>query len=114
MGIAGGVETMSNGSMKDMQSAKNISKSVYENEKAAACLMPMGLTSENVAKEFGIDRGTQDQLAFESHAKAAAAVKNGWTKTEITPYKTFVKDEKGEQKEILVDMDDGCRPETTL
>jgi acetyl-CoA acyltransferase 1 len=33
---------------------------VYENEKAAACLMPMGLTSENVAKEFGIDRATQD------------------------------------------------------
>ncbi len=76
--------------------------------------MPMGLTSENVAKEFGIDRATQDQLAFESHAKAAAAVKNGWTKTEITPYKTLVKDDKGEQKEVLVDMDDGCRPETTL
>lgn len=33
---------------------------------------------------------------------------------EITPYKTFVKDEKGEVKEILVDRDDGCRPETTL
>jgi acetyl-CoA acyltransferase 1 len=73
MGIAGGVETMSNGSMKDMQSAKGLNKNVFENEKAAACLMPMGLTSENVAKEFGVDRKTQDQLAFESHQKAAIA-----------------------------------------
>lgn len=67
MGIAGGVETMSNGSMKDMQSKKGIHKSVFENENAAVCLMPMGITSENVAKQFGVDRATQDQLAFESH-----------------------------------------------
>lgn len=60
MGIAGGVETMSNGSMKDMQSTKGIHKSVFDNEKAAACLMPMGITSENVAKQFGVDRATQD------------------------------------------------------
>ena len=58
MGIAGGVETMSNGSMKDMQSTKGLNNTVFENEKAAACLMPMGLTSENVAKEFGVDRKT--------------------------------------------------------
>lgn len=75
--------------------------------------MPMGITSENVAAEFGIDRATQDQMAFESHQKAANAQKNGWTKTEITPYKTFVKTDDG-QKEILVDMDDGCRPSTTV
>jgi acetyl-CoA acyltransferase 1 len=58
MGIAGGVETMSNGSMKDMQNTKGMGKDVFENENAAACLMPMGITSENVAKQFGIDRAT--------------------------------------------------------
>lgn len=42
-------------------------------------------------------------------------MKAGWTKTEITPYTSYVKGEKdGEMKEILVDMDDGCRPETTM
>lgn len=106
---------MSNGSMKDMQSKKGIHKSVFENENAAVCLMPMGITSENVAKQFGVDRATQDQLAFESHQKAAIAQKNGWVADEITPYKTFLKDPKTEEmKEVLVDRDCGVRPQTTL
>jgi len=67
MGIAGGVETMSNGNMMDAVNANLLSEQVFENEKAQNCLMPMGITSENVAKEFGVDRATQDQLAFESH-----------------------------------------------
>jgi acetyl-CoA acyltransferase 1 len=72
--------------------------------------MPMGITSENVAEEFGVDRATQDQMAFESHQKAAISLKNGWSKSEITPYTTTVKDKDGELKEVLVDNDDGCRP----
>ena len=40
--------------------------------------MPKSLTSENLAKRFGFDRKTEDQLAFESHQKAAIAQKNGW------------------------------------
>jgi acetyl-CoA acetyltransferase len=32
----------------------------------------------------------QDQLAVESHFKAAQANKNGWAQSEITPYKTKV------------------------
>jgi len=114
MGIAGGVESMSNGNMMDAVNPNLISEQVFENELAQNCLMPMGITSENVAKEFGVDRATQDKMAFESHQKAALSQKNGWSKTEITPYKTIVKDEKGEQKEVIVDKDDGCRPETTV
>ena len=53
-------------------------------------------------------------MAFESHQKAARAQKEGWAKKEITPYKTFIKDKEGNQKEVLVDNDDGCRPETTV
>lgn len=41
-------------------------------------------------------------------------MKQGWTANEITPYKTVVKDKDGNEKEVLVDRDDGCRPETTL
>jgi len=40
--------------------------------------MPMGITSENVAAEFGVTREMQDQMAVDSHAKAARAIKNGW------------------------------------
>jgi acetyl-CoA acyltransferase 1 len=56
MGIAGGVETMSNGNMMDAVNPNLLSEQVFENEKAQNCLMPMGITSENVAKEFGVDR----------------------------------------------------------
>jgi len=56
MGIAGGVETMTNGDMRDMQNTKGMAKSVFENDNAAACLISMGITSENVAKKYGVDR----------------------------------------------------------
>jgi acetyl-CoA acyltransferase 1 len=113
MGIGGGVETMSNGNMMDAVNPDLLSEEVFEHELANNCLMPMGITSENVAAEFGIDRASQDQMAYESHMKAAAAQKAGWTKTEITPYKTFVK-AGDEMKEVVVDMDDGCRTGTTV
>lgn len=38
----------------------------------------------------------------------------GWSKSEITPYKTKIMDKNGDEKEVLVDMDDGVRPQTTL
>lgn len=113
-GIAGGVESMSNGNMMDAVNPNLLSEQVFENEKAQNCLMPMGITSENVAAEFGVDRATQDKMAVESHKKAAHALKMGWSQKEVTPYKTFVKDKDGNQKEVLVDKDDGCRPQTTF
>lgn len=75
--------------------------------------MPMGITSENVAKEFGVTRAEQDQLAVESHQKAAHSNKMGWSQAEITPYETIVKDKDGNQKKVMVDRDDGIRAETT-
>jgi len=74
----------------------------------------MGYTSENVAEQFGITREMQDQMAVESHQKAAHAQKMGWSKQEITPYTTIVLDKEGNEKEVLVDMDDGVRPNTSL
>lgn len=51
---------MTNGDMREMQNTRNMHKSVFENKEAADCLIPMGITSENVAKKYGIDRATQD------------------------------------------------------
>jgi acetyl-CoA acyltransferase 1 len=53
-------------------------------------------------------------MAVESHHKAAHAQKMGWTKDEITPYKTMVKDKEDNQTEVLVDKDDGIRANTTM
>jgi len=43
----------------------------------------MGITAENLAKKYNIDRKAQEQMAVESHAKAAAAQKAGKLKDEI-------------------------------
>jgi len=100
--------------MMDQLNPSLLSEQVYDCEDAQTCLMPMGITSENVAKEFGIDRTTQDQLAVDSHRKAAEANKQGWAQKEITPYTTTVKDKDGNATSVLVDRDDGIRPQTSL
>jgi len=45
----------------------------------------MGITAENVAKQFGIDRAAQDAFALASQQKAAAAQDAGKFKDEILP-----------------------------
>lgn len=45
----------------------------------------MGITAENLAKQYGIDRRTQQELAVESQAKAAAAQAAGRFVDEIVP-----------------------------
>ena len=55
----------------------NLSPQVFECEPAQNCLLPMGMTSENVAEKFKISREKQDQMAYESHMKAAKAQKEG-------------------------------------
>ena len=46
----------------------------------------MGITAENVAKKYGIDRAMQDALALSSQTKAAAAQDAGKFKDEIVPF----------------------------
>ncbi|OIW01023.1 hypothetical protein TanjilG_14206 [Lupinus angustifolius] len=83
--------------------------------KAGDCLLPMGVTSENVAERFGLTRLEQDQAAVESHRRAAAATAAGKFKDEIIPVSTrFVDPKTGEEKQIVVSVDDGIRPQTTL
>lgn len=91
-----------------------LSEQIYDNELASNCLMPMGITSENVAAQFGITREMQDQMSYESHMKALHSNKMGWSQSEITPYKTKVTDKDGNEKEVIVDKDDGPREGTTL
>ncbi len=77
----------------------------------------MGLTAENVARRYHISREQQDEFAFQSQTKAAAAKANKWF-TEIvpTPAVRFVEQPNGTyQKESFIqDFDDGIRESTTL
>ncbi|KAK4165635.1 Thiolase, N-terminal domain-containing protein [Cladorrhinum sp. PSN259] len=82
---------------------------------ARDCVMSMGITSENVAERYGVSREDQDALAVESHARAARAQDEGYFEREIVKVRTrFQEVDKegvkvGEEKEILVERDDGVR-----
>lgn len=82
-----------------------------ETPSAADCLIPMGITSENVAAKYGITREDQDTFAFNSQRKAAEAQKAGLFKQEIIPVTVEVKD--GDQtKTVTVTQDEGPRATT--
>jgi acetyl-CoA C-acetyltransferase len=70
----------------------------------------MGITAENLAEEYGISREAQDALAYESHMKATAAIREGRFKEEIVPIE--VRGPKGQT--VVVDTDEHPRPDVTL
>lgn len=53
----------------------------------------MGVTAENVAKKWNVSRADQDQLAVESHQRAASAIEKGHFKEQIMPVEIKVKRE---------------------
>ncbi len=68
----------------------------------------MGITAENVAKQFGIDRVDQDDFALASQQKAAAAQQAGRFKAEIAPVTV-----KGRKGDVVVDSDEYIRADTS-
>lgn len=70
----------------------------------------MGITAENLAEKYNISRKAQDELAYQSHMRATAAIKAGRFKEEIVPIE--VPASKG--KPTLADTDEHPRPDTTL
>jgi acetyl-CoA acyltransferase len=74
---------------------------------------PMGITAENVANQFSIDRETQDQFAYRSQMKAKDAMAAGRFADEIVPV-TGVRYSGEERVTFPFTVDDLPRPETTL
>ncbi len=68
----------------------------------------MGVTAENIAKQFSISRDDQDAFAADSQAKAAKAMEEGKFQDEIVPF--TVKHRKGED---VVDKDEHPKPGTS-
>ncbi|CEJ93998.1 Putative Acetyl-CoA acetyltransferase [[Torrubiella] hemipterigena] len=85
------------------------------NKHARDCIMPMGLTSENVAKRYGVSRADQDEFAAQSHHRASAARAAGHFDAQIVPVTTpFQAVDKqgqpvGDVQTITVTRDDGVR-----
>jgi acetyl-CoA acyltransferase 1 len=85
-------------------------------DNARDCIMPMGLTSENVAQRYGVSREDQDAFAAESHQKASKAQKAGLFDAEIVPVKVKQSDPENPEssKEVVVDKDDGIRHDISV
>src|SRR2546429_5023450 len=69
----------------------------------------MGTTAENVAKQYQITRGQQDEFAVASQNKAEAAMKTGKFKDEIIPVTI-----KGRKGDTVVDTDEYPKAGVTL
>ena len=111
IGIAGGVESMTIGGDKlDAPFDEGVTS---KSQEAVDCMQPMGWTSENVGKDFGLTRQQVDEFSAESFRRAEAAQKAGWTVDEIAPITTKVKGPDGELKEVTLTRDEGIRPGTT-
>lgn len=82
LALAGGVESMSK---VPLGGNKYTANPEIFNDEHIAIAYGMGITAENVAKQWDVTREQQDQFAVESHLKAIAAQKRGDFKAEITP-----------------------------
>jgi acetyl-CoA acyltransferase 1 len=113
-GIGAGVESMTAGGAVGGGKIPPLNlDAIVTNALAVQCLVPMGVTAENVAERYGISRAEQDQMGFESHNKALAAQAAGWFDAEIVPVTTILKDGDKETT-ITVTKDDGPREGTSL
>jgi len=119
IGIAGGVESMTSYPMMSSSSPQQANDStskpttnttpplladwqtVRQCPDAMDCLIPMGITSENVIQKYSLQRSDLDMFAYHSHRKAHEAQLAGKFVTEIIPV--------GD-----ISQDDGIRPSTTL
>jgi acetyl-CoA acyltransferase len=77
-------------------------------------MVSMGYTAEMVARKYGITRQEQDEMAVESHAKAHEATVKGLFKDEILSIEADVPQEDGSTEKMIVDRDQGIRPESTM
>ncbi len=112
--IAGGTESMSLVPVMGYKTALNWKIA----EKHPDYYLGMGLTAEEVAKDFKIGREAADQFSYNSHQKAIAAINEGRFKEDIVPItveETYV-DANGKKKNrsFVVDTDEGPRADTSM
>jgi len=112
--IAGGCESMT---MVPMAGYK-FSPNPYLAAETPEIYTNMGLTAENVAAKYGINREDQDAFALRSNQLAAAAVDSGRFDPELVPIEVEVKeigpDDKPITRKFTVKRDEGPRSDTSL
>ena len=115
-GVGGGVEVMSRGGYLStaMRTGARMGDTKLIDMMVATLTDPfgvghMGITAENLVAKWGITREQQDQLAVDSHRKAAAAIAEGRFKSQSV---AIVKQTK--KGEVTFDTDEHVKANTTL
>ncbi|KAI1189702.1 thiolase [Nemania serpens] len=112
VGIGAGVESMS--LQYGPNAVTEFSELLESHPESANCKVPMGVLSEDMARDRGISRTHQDAFAASSYQKALKAQQAGLFNEEIHPLKVKFEDPKsGETREVTVTKDDGVRPGIT-
>ncbi len=114
--IGAGVESMSMIPMTGHHPAFNLN--VF-NDEHIGIAYGMGTTAEQVVKKYNITREQQDVFAFQSHQRAADAIKQGHFKDEIKPYTVNsnsydLGSKSVVQKTMDITQDEGVRFDTSV
>ncbi len=112
--IAGGVESMSMVPTAGWKTVPAYSIAITQPD----YYLGMGLTAEAVAKDYNVTRADQDAFSVTSHAKANAAISNGYFKSGILPItvqETYLDaHNKKQNRTHIIDTDEGVRADTTM
>jgi acetyl-CoA C-acetyltransferase len=116
LAVAGGAESMSRGGylLPSLRWGQRMGNGTTVDMVVGGLTDPfdtihMGVTAENVAEQFGITREMQDELAVESHHRAANAIAKGYFKEQIVPVE--IKTRKGT---AVFDTDEHVRADASL
>ena len=110
--VAGGTESMSM-----LRGNTKFRPNPYLVEHRPGVYLSMGLTAENVARDYKVTREESDAFSYRSHQRALAAIAEGRLKDDgIVPLEIEI-NEMGEggfkQRRVTFDTDEGPRPDTT-
>ncbi|MDT5268716.1 MAG: acetyl-CoA acyltransferase [Acidobacteriota bacterium] len=110
--VAGGTESMSM-----LRGNTKFRPNPYLVEHRPGVYLSMGLTAENVARDYKVTREESDAFSYRSHRRALAAIAEGKLKDDgIVPLEVEI-NEVGEggvkQRRVTFDTDEGPRPDTT-
>ena len=112
--LAGGTESMT---MVPMMGYRPVGSRTI-NDHHPDFYLGMGLTAENVAKDYRVTRADQDQFALESNLRAVAAIEKGLFKEEIHPipvsYRSPGENGSVRIEEAVIAVDEGPRADTSL
>jgi acetyl-CoA acyltransferase len=113
--IAGGTESMTMLPMTGLKYAPN----PFFAADSPAIFTSMGLTAENVAEKFDVNREDQDEFSLRSHQNAFRAVESGLFDPEITPIDVEIIEpgSNGDspiKRQYTFKRDDGPRADTSL